>query len=142
MPKKKIKGENELLLGIDYGEVNIGLAFGRNNLVNPLTIVDGRNIDTAIHEINRYIMENKVEKVIMGLPLSANGKETAQSAKTRKFAKLFKIATKKEVVFVNEFRTTQDLKTDEVDLGITKIKHGEIDHYSAALILKEYYSRL
>lgn len=134
--------KDELLLAIDYGEVNIGLAFGRNGLVSPLKIVNGVNSETAIHEINRYILENKVTKVIMGLPLNAEGKETAQSKKTRVFAKLLKIRSKKPVDFVNEFRTTEDLKTEPIDLGITKLKHGNVDHLSAALILKEYYSRL
>ncbi len=140
MGKDKKFKKDALLMGIDYGEVNIGLALGRNGIATPLCIVDARNTQTAIHEINRYVMENKVNRVVIGLPLTPNGKETEQSKKVRTFAKFFKIVTKKEVIFVNEFRTTQDLKTENIDLGITKIKHGNVDDLSAALILKEYYS--
>ncbi len=139
--KHSESNKDDLLLGVDYGEVNIGLAFGRSGLVSPLKVVSGVNSETAIFEINRYIHENKVTKIVMGLPLTVDGKETTQSKKVRAFTKLLKIRSKKPVEFVNEFRTTEDLKSEPIDLGITKIKHGVVDHLSAALILKEYYSK-
>ena len=77
----------------------------------------------------------------MGLPLRADGRETDQSRKTRHFSKLLKVRTKKPVEFVNEYRSTEDIKTEEFSLGINKIRHKKIDHLSAALILKDYYSR-
>ena len=56
---KQKNSYEEKILGIDYGEVNIGLAFGINNLVSPLKVISGRNANTAISEISRYILENK-----------------------------------------------------------------------------------
>jgi len=132
----------EKILGIDYGEVNIGLAFGINNLVSPLRIISGRNANVAISEISRYILENKVDKIIMGLPISADGKETPMSRKVRRFSKLLKIRTKMPVTFVNEYRTSEESVTEAINLGVSKKKRGSIDHLSAALIIKEYYSKL
>lgn len=143
MAKKKGKEPHqEKLLGIDYGSSNIGLAFGVNNLVSPLRVISGKNHNEAVSEISRYIIENKVDRVIVGLPLSPDGKESDQSKEVRKFGKLLKINSKKPVHYVNEYRTSQDSVTEAINLGISKKRRRVIDHLSAALVLKEYYSRL
>lgn len=137
---KKIQEEN--LLGIDYGTTNIGLAFGKNNLVMPAKIINGKDDQTAIHEITRYIKENKIERIVVGLPLNYEGKETNFSRHVRRFVKLLKIKNKIPVEFVNEYRTTEDSKTEAVNLGVSKKRQEQIDDLSAALILKNYYSSL
>lgn len=130
------------LLGVDYGETNIGLAFGTNNLASPLKIISGKNSESAINEIARYAIENKVDKILMGLPISPDGKETMMSRKVRRFAKLLKLRTKKPLEFVNEYRTSEESVTEAVNLGISKKRRQKIDHLSAALIIKEYYSKI
>lgn len=145
MSKKKSKKSasiSETILGIDYGEGNIGLAFGRNSLVMPLKIISGKDSETAVHEISRYIYENKIDKAVIGLPLTVDGKETNQSRKVRRFARLLKIKSKKPVDFVNEYRTTEESITEAINLGTSKKHREKIDHLSAAIILKEYYNKL
>lgn len=143
MPDNKGKSPyNEKLLGIDYGETNIGLAFGTNELVSPLKVISGKNSESAVSEITRYIIDNKVDKVLMGLPITADGKETMMSKKVRRFARLLKLRAKKPLEFVNEYRTSEESVTEAVNLGISKKRRQKIDHLSAALIIKEYYSRL
>ncbi len=143
MAKKKGKNPlEEKLLGIDYGSRNVGLAFGINNLVSPLKVISGRNQQQAISEITRCIIENKVDRVVLGLPLNIEGKESAQSREVRKFGKLLRIKTKKPVKYVNEYRTSEESVTEAVNLGISKKRRQKIDHLSAALIIKEYYSKL
>lgn len=132
----------EKLLGVDYGETNIGLAFGVNKLVSPLKVISGKNTGAAISEISRHALENKVDKIIVGLPVSAEGKETHMSRKVRRFANLLKKRVKKPLEFVNEYRTSEESITEAVHLGISKKRRGEIDHLSAALIIKQYYSKL
>lgn len=72
-------------LGIDYGEKNIGLAISNNNLkiAVPFGIVKN------IQEIKKIIKTKKINKIIIGLPKGFRG-ETAQTKKTREFAKNFK----------------------------------------------------
>lgn len=69
-------------LGIDYGEKHIGLAIGDNNLkiATPFGIVKN------IKEIREIIKKEKIDKIIIGLPLGFRG-ETEQTRKTRQFAK-------------------------------------------------------
>lgn len=135
------KISDQLILGIDYGETNIGLAFGRNNLVMPLTTISGKNDFAAISEIVRYTMENKITKILVGLPLNAEGRETHQSHTVRRFVNLMKIRVKIPIEYINEFHTSIDSKTEAINLGINKKRRQEVDSLSAALVVKEYYSR-
>lgn len=131
--------ENETLLGIDYGETNIGLAFGRNGLVHPLKTIPGKNQDEAIKEISRMVLENKVDKLVMGLPLTAEGKETKESHRVRRFSKYLKVYLKKPLIFVNEHLSTKMAMEDALSSGVSKKGRKKIDHLSAALILRKHY---
>ncbi len=128
-----------VVMGIDYGEKNIGLAFGINNLVSPLRIISGKNDETAINEIARLALENKVKRLVIGIPLTYENKETIQAIKIRRFAKLLKIKLKIPVVFVNEYRTSEETMEEAIELDVSKKKRKRIDDLSAALILKKYF---
>jgi putative holliday junction resolvase len=130
---------DETLLGIDYGETNIGVAFGRAGLVEPLKIIPGKNLGEALKEISRAALEIKVNTVIIGLPLTAEGKETAQSLKTRYFANQLKLHLKKPIKFVNEYATSKEAIKNAIGQGISQKSRRKIDHISAALILKKYF---
>jgi putative holliday junction resolvase len=128
-----------LFLGIDFGKTNIGLAIGRNGLVTPLEIIPGKNIENSLHQINRTIIENKVDKIVVGLPLTADGKDTAESIEIRRFAKLFKVTTKRPVEFQNEYGTSKGALEEALDLDTPRDKRKTNDHLAAALILKMYF---
>ncbi len=131
--------EKETLLGIDYGSANIGLAFGKEGVVAPLKVVDGKNAESALDELTRIILENEVDRLIVGLPLTVDGKETPQSLEVRKFVKLLKIRVKKPVVFVNEYESTKDSVQHMLRMGYSKKSRRVADDFSAAVILKQYY---
>jgi len=128
----------DMVLGIDYGSNNIGLAFGKGEVVAPLTVISGKNDNTAIKEIARYTAENKVRKLVMGLPLTAEGKDTPQARKIRKFGKLLKIKLKLPLEYVNEFATTKESVLMSIQTGMSQKDRRIVDHLSAALILKRY----
>lgn len=130
----------EVLLGIDYGEKNTGLAFGRAGAVSPLTILDSRDEGQLLAQIGRFVVENKISKIIMGLPLTLDGKETQQSLKVRRFTKILKIKLKKPVEFVSEFGTTKESIQRAIKTGVSKKRRQTNDDLSAALIIKRYYS--
>lgn len=137
------KQKNETLpydLGIDYGETNIGLAIGNKGVVSPLKIVNAKNEHRALYEINRVVVENKIGKIVMGIPLSPENKETKKSIEVRRFAKVLKTVTKRPVVFQNEFGTSKLALEEAVFQDISKKKRRTNDHLAAALILKSYYN--
>ena len=127
------------LIGIDYGSSNIGLSLGVNGFVTPLEIVPGRNTEEAIHKIIRIALENKVDRFVVGLPLTAEGKDTKQSLNTRMFAKKLKVLGKKTVDFQDEFGTSKEALNRAIELETPQKKRKTNDHLSASLILRRYY---
>ncbi len=132
-----VKGKS--FLGIDYGASNIGVALGKDGFVAPLKIVDGKNQNLAISELIRLALENKAESFVMGLPLTNDGKETAQSLKNRHFAKLLRIKSKKKVIFCNEEGTTQEALGSLIAAGAPSRKRAYSDNVAAAIILKRFF---
>ncbi len=133
---------NDIVLGIDYGETNTGLAFGRmsNGLTSPLEVLDSRDVESLIAKIGRYVVANRVSKLIVGLPLTLEGKETPQSLKVRRFCKLLKVRLKKPVDYISEHGTTKEAIEGAIKSGFSMKGRKKNDNLSAALILKRYFS--
>lgn len=138
MANQTTNSQSEILLGIDHGDKNIGLAFGRLGLVAPLMILSNMDDVTAVTQISRVCKENKVTKIIIGLPLDANGKDTLQSKKVRHFAKVLRIYVKLPQEFVNEINSTVESFEEAFLYGVSDKTGTRIDHVSAAMILKKY----
>lgn len=130
-----------ILLGIDFGEKNIGLAFGRSGLTFPLKVISGKNIDTAFNDINKVVLENRVTKIVVGLPLNNEGKEGEKAREVRRFAKILKARLKRTVELVDEYESSKEALEGAVKMGIPQKKRRVIDHLSAELILKRYYEK-
>jgi putative transcription antitermination factor YqgF len=130
------------ILGIDYGETNIGTALGRNGIVSPLKIIPAKDINSALYEINRIVIENQVGTLLLGLPLSSEDKETRKSIAVRKFAKTLKTVTKRPVIFQNEFGSSKEALQEAISLGFSMKKRRTNDHLAAALVLKRYYDEI
>lgn len=134
------KIEENIILGIDYGDSKIGLAIGRNGFVMPIETLKNTDEMASIHKITRIIYENKITLIVMGLPLTIENKETFQSKKTKKFAKLLKTISKKKIIYENEYLSTKYAINEGKEKKIINKKTSE-DSLSAALILKRYYNK-
>ena len=130
------------VLGIDYGEKNIGLAFGRAGLASPIKTISGTNVLVAINEITLTALHNKVNKIVIGLPIDVDGKETYKSLKVRRFANLLKSHVKKPIEFVNEYNTTYESLRESIKLDYSKKSRKNLDHISAAVIVRKYFESL
>lgn len=137
----KSKFLDKTLLGIDYGQVTTGLALGRNGLVSPIKSIRSKDTMVVVKEIVRLVKLNKVEGVVLGLPLDFNHKETLQSAITRRFAKILKSRLGIPVVFVEEYGTTKEAQSfEDLEDALKPSKKGKIDEISASLILKRFFA--
>lgn len=133
--KKKL----DSVIGIDFGERNMGLALGKGGLVAPLRIISNKSLDLMIHELIRTGIENKIDGYVIGLPLTNDGKDTSKSLEIKKFSKLLRVRSKKPVEFQNEYGTTQDSVREALNMGIRQKGRGLTDHIAAAITLKSYY---
>ena len=120
-------------MGIDYGARRIGLAVadGEMNIATPLGVILKENDAQAIAEIQIVFKQERVDRVIMGLPLAHNGSETKESFEVRAFAEKLKGEVSVPMAFENEMLTTRMA----THAGVRK---EDTDAASAALILQSY----
>lgn len=128
------------LLGIDYGTSRIGIALSKGDIVTPIETVKTKIAEFSIQKIARYCIENKVERIVIGLPLTVDGKETAFAREVKRFGKQVKVRTKKPVTYHNEFGSSNTALADAIDYGISQKNRRVNDHLAAAVILREYIS--
>lgn len=121
-------------LGVDYGKSKIGLALSEGTMASPLNVIFISSLDDALNKIDSIIKNEKIDKVVVGIP---------ESGEARKIAKVFTQRLKMlygdiHIIEADETLTSQTAKILMVNLGIGKKKREEEDAYSAALILQNY----
>jgi putative Holliday junction resolvase len=135
------------IMGIDYGDVRIGIAvsdvdqivaFGRTSIQNT-------SQNDAIKKIKEICDEEKIVEIVVGLPLSMEGKHTEQTDKTKVFGEKLKEVTNLIVNYQDERLTTMESDAILYTLGVrgkgkSKIatKKKEKDKIAASLILQNY----
>jgi putative Holliday junction resolvase len=74
-------------LGIDYGKAYIGLAVGddESNLALPFDTIRETNVDRQLSVIEQIVLDEGIDMVIIGYPLTLEGGESEQTAETMSF---------------------------------------------------------
>ena len=133
--------KNKRILGIDFGDKNIGLAVSDKLQLTaqPLALyrTKGRQADQIYFK--KLSAEYEIEKIVIGLPLRMNGTLGTRAEKTKVFASWLGKSLNLPVVFWDERLTTQQafkiLKEQKTRHQRKKILKDQI---SASLILSSY----
>lgn len=133
------------ILGIDYGEVRIGLA-----LTDPLGIIAYplitiKNDSKAILEIKKVISEYGVEKIVLGYPLKENGEETKLSKKIIIYKQILEKEFGLSVELFDERYSSEIAKQRIIETVPSKKKRRNkslIDKNAAAVILQDYLEQM
>lgn len=126
-------------LGIDYGDVRIGIAMSDETafLASPLTTV--LNSRTAADEIAALVREHRVETIVIGLPLNMDGSAGPATEKTRKFAAKLAGKTDVPIVEIDERLTTVTAHHNLREAGLDgKKRKGVVDMAAAQIILQDW----
>ena len=77
------------VLALDYGSARCGCALSdpSGTIVTPIAAVPRPASKRGVQAIARIAREREVERVLVGLPLSLRGSDTAQTRETRAFAR-------------------------------------------------------
>jgi len=77
------------VLALDYGSARCGCALSdpSGTIVTPIAAVTRPASKRGLEAIARIAREREVERVLVGLPLSLRGSDTAQTRETRAFAR-------------------------------------------------------
>jgi len=130
------------ILGLDYGTKKIGLAIYSNGFAAPFkTMINIANHvveDQNISEICKIYIAEKIDLLVIGLPLN-NNNETQSSKAIREFAnKIKKNFTKINIAYVDESHTTNEATQDAISYGISKEKRSNDDAFAAVKIIGRY----
>lgn len=126
------------VLGIDYGEKRVGIAISdpMGIIASPKMIIKHDDNDQiVIDEILTIIESEKIEKIVLGLPLNMNGSVGFQAERVQLFAERLTIACDIKIIFEDERESSKKVKEA---MKAIKSKDQRIDDRAAAIILQNY----
>ena len=125
-------------IGIDYGQSKIGLALGdsESGVATPYGVVKNLGWNNAIDQLKGICEKERIEKIVIGIPVNPEEMESDQIKKIRDFISLLSEKTGLEVREQDERFSTQ-----EAQKLIEKGKSKD-DDLSAMLILQGYFDSL
>lgn len=129
------------VLALDWGLARIGVALSDDLglLAHPRDPIDAKDAKKALARIAALAEDEKVELVLVGLPMGHTGAATGASDKARRFALTVANATGLDVHLVDERLSTSQahrmLKDAEVRASHRKQK---VDGAAAAILLQAW----
>ncbi|MCH2673035.1 MAG: Holliday junction resolvase RuvX [Dehalococcoidia bacterium] len=130
------------ILALDIGEKRTGLAISNDvsTICTPLKFISSENIDLFLTELKKILVENKIKKIIVGLPILLSGKEGTRAKFSRYISKRIKKANKNvDVILWDERLSTKEAEKYLIKSGLSKSKiKDKIDSASAVIILESY----
>ena len=139
---------NARVIGFDFGLTRIGVAAGnsRTGGSQALAILRAKSGAPNWRDVGKLINIWRPQKLVVGLPLHADGSESKTATRARAFGAAAKRRFGLEVVFVNEHLTTRAAETLLLDsaapgksLHRRRMKHR--DSVAAELIVQSYLSQ-
>jgi putative holliday junction resolvase len=133
------------MLSIDFGEKRIGLAKSDelNMFAHSLGVIYRISDSGAIEQIKKLMREERLSKVLIGLPKNMSGIEGPQAKRVRDFGAQLIQESELELIFWDERLTTSQAERALVERdrsrGKRKLKRDTI---AAELILQNYLDYL
>jgi len=128
------------LLGLDPGERRVGVALSDplGIIAQPHCVIDRRKSDVAT-EVRRLVKDEDIKKIVVGLPVSLDGREARAAVAARRFGKLIADATGLEVTYFDERFTTSVAESTLLEGRVRRVERRALrDKVAAAVMLQGY----
>ena len=136
---------NQTLLAFDYGTRKIGVAAGQDvtGTAQGIATIATRSKRRQWDEIETLIRQWQPDKLVVGLPVTGTGGESAMTVQARRFGKELERRFDRAVLFVDETLTSDyadSIVRSNTSSGkrITPRRHALRDMIAAELILQTY----
>ena len=133
-------------LGLDLGSKTLGIAVSdyTGTVASVLTTLrfESEDYDSLIEPLSKIIMEENIDKIVLGFPKNMNNTIGERAEVTLEFKKKLELAFGLEVVMEDE-RLTSVISNKvliEADMSRSKRKK-KVDGIAAVLILQSYLDR-
>ena len=133
------------LLAIDYGEKRLGLAISDPNQIisKPLKTIILSDSQYIYNELEKIISDYEVQKLIIGLPIGMDGKNTQQTSKVEAFKENLQNKIGIPIILFDERLSSVSAKKSLISQGIkTGHNKSKIDQTAAAIFLQHYLDTL
>ena len=120
------------VMALDHGAARTGVAVSdtTGTLATPLTVVERVDGDAGFATLLEVIGEQAPGLIVVGLPVSLDGREHAQAARARAFARRLAAATDVSVTTYDERFTTK--------VAAQRGGKAPVDARGAAVILEDF----
>lgn len=133
------------ILGIDYGDVRVGLAVSDPTglIAGGIGTVKISGMNNAVSQVLDVIKEKSIEKIVLGLPLNMDGSEGPSASKIKAFAsKITEQLPDMDIEFIDERRSSMLAASYMTETGTFGKKRKEsVDTLSAQIILQTFLDR-
>lgn len=130
-----------VIMAIDYGDARTGIAVcdKLEMLASPVCVINQRNEDKLIEEIDKLSKKYKAELFVVGLPKNMDSSKGSRAVKCEEFAKALSDYTGIESVMRDERLTTVSAHNA---LNATntrgKKRKSVVDQVAAVVILQDF----
>jgi len=129
------------ILGMDYGEKRIGLAVSdaSNMVAGSLKVLKRNGTRSWLGEIKAIVEQNKIEKIVIGLPKNMNGSLGEKGKEVLAFVKVLEKVVRVPIATWDERLTTVSAEKVLLQADLSRKKRKDIlDKLSACIILQNY----
>jgi putative Holliday junction resolvase len=133
------------LLGLDLGSKTVGLAISDRSLMiaSPLQTLTRTKFSDDAERLQRIIAERAVGGLVIGLPVSMDGREGPRCQSVRQFARNLLDVIDIDVAFWDERLSTAAVERTLIEADMSRRRRAEvIDKMAAAYILQGALDRL
>lgn len=133
------------LLGLDLGEMTIGLALSDTLLTvaTPMQTLKRGKFTADAAKLEAIIKEQGVGGLVIGLPLNMDGSEGPSAQSARAFARNFSARSELPIVMCDERLSTAAVTRTLIDADASRTRRAElVDKMAAAYILQGALDRL
>ncbi len=129
-----------MLLAIDFGLKRCGIAVtdAEQIIASPLTMIPSEKLMSWLEQ---YILQNSLQGIVLGFPLSMNGEPTHITANVLLLKKALESAFTHVPIHLQDERFSSKRAAEAIHL-VGKKKQGRdkgtVDKVSAAIILQDY----
>ncbi|MDL1970957.1 MAG: Holliday junction resolvase RuvX [Candidatus Desulfofervidaceae bacterium] len=129
------------ILSLDVGTKRIGVAISDELgwTAQPLTVIKRKNDEHALRRIKEIVEENKVSKIVVGLPLTLRGEIGKSAQMVLTFVEKLKEQLSIDITTWDESFSTSQAEDVLIQADVSRLKRKKvIDKVAAALILDSF----
>ena len=131
--------KDQRLLGIDYGEKNIGIALSdtRKKIATPFKTIQSKGMRQDAASIICFLEEMDAGGMVIGLPLNMNGTEGERCRATRSFVKQITLLDECPILLWDERLSTKAVEGFMIGGDMSRKKRKKsVDKVAATYILQ------